>query len=211
MPTVIWVGRKLSTSTGFMIGSRMCMGIPLAGRRSPLGASNAARPPDFKGQALEDRVLKDIDRSARGALASERPFRSREATMHRYALPEWVKERILRRQGKLFAHDTIAAGRSALVVVDMQNYFCAEGFPAEVPLARAIVPNINRLAAAMRAAGGLVVWIQTTATGALEHWGNHHKYMLTPERARKRLASLDEAADGFKLYPALDALPTDLR
>ena len=56
----------------------------------------------------------------------------------------------------------------------------------------------------MRAAGGHVLWIQTTATGALEHWGNHHKYMLTPERAAKRLASLDESAEGFNLYPALD-------
>src|SRR5215467_5919711 len=131
--------------------------------------------------------------------------------MHRYIVSDAVKERLLRRQGKLVSHDTIDAARSALVVVDMQNHFVAEGFPAEVPLARAIVPNINRLAAAMRNAGGLVVWIQTTATGALEHWGNHHKYMLTPERARKRLASLDEAADGFRLYPALEALPTDLR
>ena len=131
--------------------------------------------------------------------------------MHRYVVSDAVKERLLRRQGKLVSHDTIDAARSALVVVDMQNHFVAEGFPAEVPLARAIVPNINRLAAAMRDAGGLVVWIQTTATGALEYWGNHHKYMLTPERARKRLASLDEAADGFRLYPALEALPTDLR
>jgi ureidoacrylate peracid hydrolase len=131
--------------------------------------------------------------------------------MHRYVIPESVKERVIRRQGKLLSHDTIEAGRAALVVVDMQNYFVAEGFPLEVPLARAIVPNINRMAKAMRAAGGTVVWVQTTAAGALEHWGNHHKYMLTPERSQKRLAHLDEASEGFKLYPRLEPLPTDLR
>jgi ureidoacrylate peracid hydrolase len=131
--------------------------------------------------------------------------------MHRYVVSDAVKERLLRRQGKLTSHDTIEAARCALVVVDMQNHFVAEGFPAEVPLSREIVPNINRLAKAMRAAGGTVVWIQTTATGAIEHWGNHHKYMLTPERVAKRLASLDEGAEGFKLYPALDVLPGDLR
>jgi ureidoacrylate peracid hydrolase len=130
--------------------------------------------------------------------------------MHRYVASDAIKERLLRRQGKLVSHDTIDAARSALVVVDMQNHFVAEGFPAEVPLSRAIVPNINRLAAAMRAAGGAVVWLQTTATGALEHWGNHHKYMLTPERAARRLASLDEGADGFKLYPALEPLAADI-
>jgi ureidoacrylate peracid hydrolase len=54
------------------------------------------------------------------------------------------------------------------------------------------------------------VWVQTTATGALEQWGNHHKYMLTPERVQKRLAHLDEASEGFKLYSKLEPLPTDL-
>ncbi len=112
--------------------------------------------------------------------------------MHRYVVSDAVKERLLHRQGKLLSH-------------------VAEGFPAEVPLSREIVPTINRLARAMRAAGGQVVWVQTTATGALEHWGNRHKYLLTPERAAERLASLHEGADGFKLYAALEPLPNDLR
>jgi ureidoacrylate peracid hydrolase len=131
--------------------------------------------------------------------------------MHRYVMPDWVKERVLRRQGKLFANETIAAGRSALVVVDMQNYFCAQGFPAEVPLSRAIVPNINRLAAAMRAAGGTVVWVQTDAAEALTRWGNHHKYMLTPERVANRLAGLDAKAEGFALFGDLEPAAGDLR
>src|SRR5712692_9235290 len=108
--------------------------------------------------------------------------------MHRYVMPDAVKDRVLKRQGKLFSHDTIEAARTALVVVDMQNFFCAEGFPLEVPLSRAIVPNINRLAREVRAAGGAVVWIQTSSAEALARWGNHHKYMLTPERVQKRLA-----------------------
>jgi hypothetical protein len=48
--------------------------------------------------------------------------------MHRYVVSDAVKERRLRRQGKLVSHDTIDAGRTALVVVDMQNHFVAEGF-----------------------------------------------------------------------------------
>jgi len=131
--------------------------------------------------------------------------------MHRYVMPESVRDRVLSRQGKLFSHDTIEAGRAALVVVDMQNYFCAEGFPAEVPLSRAIVPNINRLARAMRAAGGTVVWVQTDSAQALARWGNHHAHMLTPERVQKRLAGLDAGAEGFRLFGELEALPTDLR
>ena len=130
--------------------------------------------------------------------------------MHRYVVSDRVKERLLRRRGKLVSHDTIDPGHTALVVVDMQNHFVAEGFPAEIPLAREIVPTITRLARAMRAAGGQVLWIQTTAIGAIEHWGNHHKYLLTPEGAATRLTSLDERAEGFRLYPALEPLPGDL-
>ncbi len=130
--------------------------------------------------------------------------------MHRYVIPESVKARVIRRQGKLFSHDAIDAARTALVVVDMQNYFVAEGFPLEAPVARAIVPNINRMAKAMRAAGGTVVWVQTTSAGALEYWGNLHRHMLTPERSDARLAGLDEASEGFKLYRTLEPLATDL-
>lgn len=68
--------------------------------------------------------------------------------MHPYTVPASIKDRVVSRQGKLTSHDTVAAARTALVVVDMQNYFVAEGFPLEVPNARGIVPNINRLDAA---------------------------------------------------------------
>jgi ureidoacrylate peracid hydrolase len=131
--------------------------------------------------------------------------------MHHYVIPQSVKDRVIKRQGKLLSHDTIDAARTALVVVDMQNYFVAEGFAAEVPAARDIVPNINRMAKALRTAGGTVLWVQTTATGALEHWANHHKHMLTTDRVDKRLTQLNESHDGFKVYPKLEALPTDLR
>lgn len=131
--------------------------------------------------------------------------------MHPYTIPASVKDRVIRRQGKLASHDTIDAGRSALVVVDMQNFFVAEGFPLEIPVARSIVPNINRLARAVRAAGGLVVWIQTSTAHALRFWANHHKYMLTPERSKTRLEQLGEQSEGYALYPKLEALPADLR
>ena len=129
--------------------------------------------------------------------------------MQTYTMPAWVEARVMRRRGRRFAHSTVDAARSALVVVDMQNHFVAQGFPAEVPAARDIVPNINRIAAAMREAGGHVVWIQTTAAGALEQWANHHRFDMTPQRAEARLASLAENAPGFRLYPALAAADSD--
>ena len=130
--------------------------------------------------------------------------------MHRYVMPAQVKDRVVSRMGRLIADERLDAARTALVVVDMQNYFVAEGFPAEVPMARDIVPNINRLAKAMRAAGGTVVWIQTTKTGVHEHWRNFQTRLLTPARQEARLSGLDEASEGYKLYPLLEALPGDI-
>jgi ureidoacrylate peracid hydrolase len=131
--------------------------------------------------------------------------------MHPYTIPASVKDRVIRRQGKAAGHDTIDAARTALIVVDMQNYFVAPGFPLEVPMARDIVPNINRLARALRTAGGTVVWLQTSSAAALKHWARHHNHMLTPERSKTRLDYLDESAEGFALYPKLEAPPTDPR
>ena len=131
--------------------------------------------------------------------------------MHPYTLSPAARERALRIRGKLTNEAPLSAARTALLVVDMQNYFVAEGRPTAVAQARAIVPTINRVASAVRAAGALVVWIQTTAQGARERWAQHHAGVLTPERARLRLAGLDEAGPDFPLYAALDPKPDDLR
>ncbi len=131
--------------------------------------------------------------------------------MHPYVIPPAIRERVIRRQGKLISHDTIDAAHTALVVVDMQNYYVAKGFPLETPMAREIVPNINRLAHSLRAAGGTVAWVQTTSVQALKKWANHHKFMLKPEIAQTRIAHLDESAKGFELYPNLEPSPSDIR
>jgi ureidoacrylate peracid hydrolase len=92
--------------------------------------------------------------------------------MHKYAVPDHIRARVIRLQGKPFALDSIDAARTALVVVDMQNYYVAEDYPSQSPEARTIVPNINRMAAALRTAGGRVVWIQTDSAEALAKWGS---------------------------------------
>lgn len=130
--------------------------------------------------------------------------------MHPYAMPQFIKDRILRRRGRISAHETIDAGKTALLVVDMQNYFVAEGFASEVPGARQIVPNINRMARALRSAGGTVAYIQTTAAGVLQTWANYHTYMMLPAHRDRRLAQLDESHDGFRLYAGLEPQPGDL-
>jgi ureidoacrylate peracid hydrolase len=125
--------------------------------------------------------------------------------------PQWLVDRVLARQGRLHATDTIDAQRTALVVIDLQNYFMMPGYQGECAPARAIIPAVNRLAASVREAGGTVVWIQTSADGADEFWSHHHALMLTPERSQRRLRELASGTMGYALHPDLDARPEDPR
>ena len=74
--------------------------------------------------------------------------------MHKIAIPGSVVERVIARRGREFVYDNLDPRRTALVVVDMQNAFMLPGVAhALCPMAEKIVPNINRLAEAVRASG----------------------------------------------------------
>jgi ureidoacrylate peracid hydrolase len=131
--------------------------------------------------------------------------------MHKVAIAQSVIDRVVARRGRAHCHDDLDPAATALVVVDMQNAFLMEGVGHSVcPEAREIVPNINRLAAAVRRTGGLVVWIKTRFTQAsLEAWSNGYGILL-PERRRHRIEALSPGGEGYELWSALQPLPPDL-
>jgi ureidoacrylate peracid hydrolase len=129
--------------------------------------------------------------------------------MHKVSIPQRVLDRVQRRIGRLHAFDRIDPAKTALVVVDMQNYFMKPGFQGEVPMARTIVPGINRLAEGLRALGGHVVWIKNSTNDTRESWSNYHQHMATPERAEIRYATMDESHEGHELWAELDVKPQD--
>ena len=101
--------------------------------------------------------------------------------------------------------------KTAFVVVDMQNYFMARGQQVEIPAAREIVPNINRLADALRKAGGLVVWVRTISNeDSFKNWSHFHDILNTPQRKARRHEAMKEGAFGSKLWPELDVRAEDL-
>jgi ureidoacrylate peracid hydrolase len=79
--------------------------------------------------------------------------------MHRVAIRQEIIDRVLARRGRLRWFDRLEPARTALVAIDMQSAFCAPGAPAEVPAARAIVPDLNRFAARLRELGCPVIWV----------------------------------------------------
>src|SRR5438067_4231985 len=51
--------------------------------------------------------------------------------------------------------------RSALIVIDMQNAFVAEGAPFEIPAARAMIPCLERIVTAFRERERPIIWTQS--------------------------------------------------
>jgi len=131
--------------------------------------------------------------------------------MHKIAIPRSVVERVVARRGREFVYDDLDPRRTALVVVDMQNAFMLPGVAHTLcPTAREIVPNINRLAQAVRDTGGTVIWIQTAYTDeTLTSWSTLYGMML-PKGVERRKFSLSPRNKGYEIFPDLKIEKTDL-
>ncbi len=98
-------------------------------------------------------------------------------------MPQYVLDRVTSKRGRQHVFDALDPKVTALMVTDMQNAFVKGKVKAEAALA--VVPNINRLAAELRAMGGLVAWVQLQAGKAdgSSVAELYHKYFFTPEGA----------------------------
>ena len=121
-----------------------------------------------------------------------------------------IVERVIARRGGEHAFADLDPQRTALVVIDLQHAFMNEAVGHAVcPAARTIVPAVNRLAAAVRTAGGGVFWIRMTHDErCLDEWSVAHR-MASPEMREKRIAALSEGSLGHALWPDLDLRPED--
>ncbi len=125
--------------------------------------------------------------------------------MHRISIPDSVVEQVKAQRGRLNRYDHLVGPKTALVVIDLQNVFMLPGMPVEVPTAREIVPNVNVLAAAARAAGGKVVWVKMNLEGQSEAW----RVFFDGDPRQETLTELTPGSRGFELYADLDVRPED--
>jgi ureidoacrylate peracid hydrolase len=131
--------------------------------------------------------------------------------MHKFEMPKEYVERVTARQGRPHTCETFDTRKTALVVVDMQHFFMVEPYMMACPVARDIVPNVNRLARAVRKSGGKVVWIQNLAPWqSVESWAALHE-RFQPESRDLRIQQMQKDHHGFQLWPGLEVLPEDER
>jgi ureidoacrylate peracid hydrolase len=129
--------------------------------------------------------------------------------MHKIAISSAALDRMTARMGKLHPFDAIEPRKAALLVIDMQNYFVKQGHQGEIPLAREIVPNINRLATGLRRRGGHVVWIRNGTRDTREKWSTLHECLLTADRMERRYKEMDIDGDGYAYWHLNDIRPED--
>jgi ureidoacrylate peracid hydrolase len=131
--------------------------------------------------------------------------------MHNAGILDAVAERLTRNRGGIAVFDRLDPRRTAHIVVDLQNGFMAQGQVTEVPMARAIVPNVNRISAALRAAGGIVVYLQHTADAeAVRTWPVFFDHFCGPERRAFMIETFTPGNPGHALWPELDVTDADL-
>jgi ureidoacrylate peracid hydrolase len=125
-------------------------------------------------------------------------------------IPPEIVERVVARRGGEHCFADLDPKKTALAVIDLQHAFMDETVGhAVVPAARAIVPAVNRLAAALRETGGSVFWVQMTHDErCLAEWSAAFA-MLTAEMRDKRIAALSEGTLGHALWPELEVRPQD--
>jgi ureidoacrylate peracid hydrolase len=80
--------------------------------------------------------------------------------MHKLAIDPEIRARGFAALGSNPPERVLEPRHTAHLIVDLQNGFMEQGAPFELPVARAIVPTVNRISQALREAGGLNVFIR---------------------------------------------------
>lgn len=105
---------------------------------------------------------------------------------------------------------SIDPAKTAHLIVDMQNGFVAEGAPVEVPEARGVVKEINRLSRAVRDAGGFNIFLRFTTPDP----EGPAAWPIFAERMMDGIAAHREAftkgADYWQMWPQIEIDTTDL-
>ncbi len=131
--------------------------------------------------------------------------------MHKIAIPHYMVERVTQLRGKEHCFDDFDPAHTALLVVDMQNAYMLKGVAhALCEPAQEVVPNINRLARAVRAAGAPVVWVKAVYEDETRQSWSVTYEMAGPEGTRRRAEALARGSKGYQLWDGLEVLPEDL-
>lgn len=122
-----------------------------------------------------------------------------------YGFPQYVIDRVMAKRGRLNVFDRFDAKRTALLVIDMQNFYIGE-----IASVVGIIPNINAIAAHLRERGGMVVWVGMSAgEDGQSRWPIYHDHFFTPQKGANHRDQLSPGHPGHEFHSSLDIRPGD--
>ena len=122
-----------------------------------------------------------------------------------YNFPQYVIDRVMAKRGRLTVYDRFAPARTALLVIDMQNFYVGE-----IASVVRIIPNINAIARRLRTLGGHVIFVGMTAgADGKSHWPIYHDHFFTPEKGANHRDQLSPGHAGHVFHRDLEIDPAD--
>ena len=131
--------------------------------------------------------------------------------MHNVTIRQEIVDRVLARRGRYHWFDRLEPKRTALVVIDMQELFCAPGGPGEVPQARSITDALNALTRELRTMSVPVIWVlhaNSQAAGGSD-WELFFNHVVADEVRQRSLESLTPGQQ--KVWSGLETDPRDIQ
>lgn len=128
--------------------------------------------------------------------------------MSDFQMPQHVIDRVMEKRGRLNVFESLEPEKTAFLVVDMQNFFVKGVQPC-----LDIMPNINRLADAVRTSGGLVVWVVLTVAESEDGpslWPIYHDNFFTEAKMKAHKAGLTRGTEGHAIHENLDVRDEDM-
>jgi ureidoacrylate peracid hydrolase len=126
------------------------------------------------------------------------------------SIPQEIKDRVTyRRNGTVSILDKVDPSKTALIVIDMQNYFWMEDLSVlYTPEAAGIVDNINALTQSARAVDIPTYWVQHTFT---EGWKSWYEKTTKGSVAREMIANTAPGSYGYEIHECMDVRQEDTR
>ncbi|VUC27758.1 unnamed protein product [Clonostachys rosea] len=129
--------------------------------------------------------------------------------MHQSHVPTEAIDRVAWMRGTHYKIK-LETAKTAHVIIDLQVGFMGEGSLLEVPNARSIVENVNRVSQALRSAGGTTAFVQYKYDADEPHrWASHYDRM-TPDAVERIREAFSVGKEQHALWPGLDVQPEDL-
>lgn len=131
--------------------------------------------------------------------------------MQRFELTPEFQPRHLTTRGPGHLLEQSDPKTTAHIVIDMQNGFLRPGALLETPVAREVVPRINAISAALRAAGGLVAYTRFAyAPSEATAWNAFYRRFLHPTRSSAQMEAFGPDAHDLQLWDGMDVTDADL-